>query len=602
MWASTSPRFAERVRQVLRSRRPQADRGFLLMEAIIAITIVTIVMSALTALLVTVTRVTDHQRDNQVAARIAVASLDRVRAVGAAGAVSGRDLSSATAQFTWSPASAAHPATSSGVAPWLATMAVASDSASAAGSGSGAAVPTAAVAQQINGRTFWISYFVGYCWRDAGTADGDCGKTQADGAIQYVRVVVAVSWTGGSCDVDFCDYVSAILLDGTGDPVFNFNQAAPSVPALVSVPNQSGLLGQPVQGVQGVSGCSSPCAVSASGGAPPDIFSATGLPPGLSMDTSGLVTGTPSAKGRFAVTVSVTDAFLDTASETFVWSVVDSLLIFDAPAAQSGTAGDSVNLAMTGASGGFGPPYTWSISGQPAGLSINAGTGAVTGTLVNAGMSATNYQTTVTLTDSSGSNTIAHTFGWTVAPGLAIYAPTTVPGTSVGGTVTGVQASYTCPNAPCSFSTSGLPGGITLSSITGTTSGTITLSGKVTGSAQTYAVKLTATDAKGAKASATFSWPVVAAPSITNPGNRSTSNSRSSRDYTLNLSSTCPLGGCSFSATATRSGGTSVSNVTVDSNGTVTVSGPSRTTYTITVTIIDADLSSTFQTFNWTFS
>lgn len=598
MSCSAARRFANRVKRILRSRN---DDGFLLMEAIISISVVTIVMSALTALLVTVTQVTDHQRDDQAAARIAVASLDRVRAIGAAGAVSGRDLSSATAQFDWAPATADHPATASDVAPWLADMSIAADSASSPGTGSSAAVPTSAVAQVVNGRTFWISYFVGYCWRAAGTADGGCVKTQTDGAVQYVRVVVAVGWTGGSCGTTWCDYVTATLLDGTGDPVFNFNQAAPTTPQLVKVPGQSSVVAETVDGVQGISGCADPCAISASDGAPPMIFTATGLPTGLGMDSNGLISGTTTAKGTYSVTVTVTDAFLNTATETFAWTVVDSKLGFDTPSARSDDAGSTVSVAMTGASGGVGPPYTWSISGQPAGVNIDSGTGVISGKLATSAASATPYQVTVTLADSTGAGSVSHTFAWTVAPILTIAAPSPVPPTSVGGTVS-TQASYTCPNAPCTVSATGLPGGVHVTSVSGTTSGTATLSGTVSGSAQTYSTQLTITDAKGAKATAPFSWPVVAGPSITSPGNLYTSSSKSSRTYSHTLASTCPLGGCGFTVSATKYGG-ATNDVSVDpALGTVSVSAPSRTTYTIKVTITDADGASSSITFSWTFS
>jgi hypothetical protein len=54
------------------------------------------------------------------------------------------------------------------------------------------------------------------------------------------------------------------------------------------------------------------------------MFSATGLPPGLSLDTfNAAVTGTPSQAGIFNVTVSVSDSSDPrlTASATFTWTV-----------------------------------------------------------------------------------------------------------------------------------------------------------------------------------------------------------------------------------------------------------------------------------------
>lgn len=46
----------------------------------------------------------------------------------------------------------------------------------------------------------------------------------------------------------------------------------------------------------------------ADGGTPPYAFSATGLPAGLSMSASGLLSGTPSAAGTFNVVVTIADA------------------------------------------------------------------------------------------------------------------------------------------------------------------------------------------------------------------------------------------------------------------------------------------------------
>ncbi len=593
MWC---PNWSEREPDAARPRPGRGDdSGFLLLESIMAITVITIVMTALTALLVSVSTSSGRQRDAQVAARIAASALDRVRAVGAARAVSGRDSGSVNTQLDHTPAGVDYPATLSSVSPWLATMSPASDSSAGAGAGAAAAVPTVAVHQQANGLTFSTSYFVGYCWLTPQAASSDCGPAATDGDIQYVRVVAVVAWNDGSCTADVCDYVSATLLDGTGDPIFNFNQSAPSSPALAAVARQVSVLGQPVDGLPDASGCTKPCRISASGGAPPMIFSAAGLPDGLTMDTTGLVTGTPTTKGNSTVTVTVTDSFLNTDTATFTWSVVESALKFDQPADRTDTAGNAVSVTMTGASGGLGTPYTWSMSGAPAGVSIDGGTGVISGTLARDSGSATPYQVTVTLTDSSGSNSVSHSFSWTVGAVLDISAPTAIPGTSVGGTVSGLQGSYVCPNAPCTITATGLPGGITATpGSTSQASGTYTLAGTVSGSATTYTPQLKITDAKGKTATASFSWPVVAAPTVSVVTYRWYST-----PYTPVY--TCALGGCTYAVSATTPYGPA-SNVTVDSHGTITVSRPWHTTYTITVSITDADGSTASQTFYWTFS
>jgi hypothetical protein len=50
-------------------------------------------------------------------------------------------------------------------------------------------------------------------------------------------------------------------------------------------------------------------------------FSATGLPAGLSIDASGLISGTPTAEGTNSVEVTATDSTGASGSAAFVWNV-----------------------------------------------------------------------------------------------------------------------------------------------------------------------------------------------------------------------------------------------------------------------------------------
>jgi len=79
------------------------------------------------------------------------------------------------------------------------------------------------------------------------------------------------------------------------------------------------------------------------------------------------------------------------------------------PGSRTGTVGQATSLQMT-ASGGT-APYTWSATGLPPGLSINASTGLISGTPSTAGT----YTVTVTARDSAN-QTGSATFTWTISP------------------------------------------------------------------------------------------------------------------------------------------------------------------------------------------
>jgi hypothetical protein len=118
--------------------------------------------------------------------------------------------------------------------------------------------------------------------------------------------------------------------------------------------------------------------LTASGGASPYTWSATGLPAGLSINNStGTITGKPSTAGTPTTTMTVTDAGMRTGTAAFAWSVATAPEM-TSPGNQKYAVGQNTSLALS-AGGGDGP-YRWTASGLPAGLSINGTTGVISGT------------------------------------------------------------------------------------------------------------------------------------------------------------------------------------------------------------------------------
>jgi hypothetical protein len=297
------------------------------------------------------------------------------------------------------------------------------------------------------------------------------------------------------------------------------------------------------------------------------------LPKGLRLNpATGVISGTPTQSGTSSFSVSITESGVHpSASLSATVSItVFPRLVDTPPAPVVGRIGTPYR-GIVRITGGV-TPYKWSLpSGSlPPGLTISSG--LIQGVPTKNG----NYNFTVQVTDSGSlTQTIALPMTITVAPPLALAAPGLTYGT-VGTAYSGTpQATGGTPPYSWSISSGSLPAGLSLSSSTGTISGTPTAAGWTN-----FSVQVTDSSSPAQVASSVAA--ILVAPSPLAITSAALPSGTSGTAYAASLAATGGTPAYSWSVTSgSLPAGLTLAGTTGVISGTPTVSGTSSFTVTV---------------------
>ncbi|WP_265502826.1 putative Ig domain-containing protein [Paracoccus beibuensis] len=331
----------------------------------------------------------------------------------------------------------------------------------------------------------------------------------------------------------------------------------------------------------GTAGTAYSQAVAASQGTAPYSYAVTAgdLPAGLSLSTSGTLSGTPTVAGEHTFTVTATDAHQVTGSVSYSIAVAVQAPVAGSVTAtvDANSADNAIALNVTG-----GAATSVAVLADPW-----HGTATVSGTTITyspaAGYSGTD-SFTYTATNASGTSQAATVSVSVTAPTLA-FAPAT--GVLPAGTVSTAYSQVVAASqgtAPYSYAvTAGdLPAGLSLST-SGTISGTPTVAGE-------HTFTVTATDAHQVTGSVSYSIAVKAAPVLFSftPATGALTGAMAGEDYSQLFSAT---GGAGTTTYTVSSGALPEGLVLAASSGELsgTLASNAEGDYTFTVQARDSN-------------
>jgi Putative Ig domain/Abnormal spindle-like microcephaly-assoc'd, ASPM-SPD-2-Hydin len=215
----------------------------------------------------------------------------------------------------------------------------------------------------------------------------------ASGSLSVVTIMGFRAWA--------TTQASTISLSGSGT-----GNTIGSPPAIASTTTASGTVGS--QFSYQITATNSPTS-----------YAATGLPTGLSVNTStGLISGTPTVAGTSTVTVSATNSG-GTGSASLTLTINSAAPVITSSTTVNGAVGSAFSYQITATNS----PTSYAATGLPTGLSVNTSTGLISGTPTISGTSSATINATnaggtgsATLTLGIASTSYSVMLSWTASP------------------------------------------------------------------------------------------------------------------------------------------------------------------------------------------
>jgi hypothetical protein len=316
------------------------------------------------------------------------------------------------------------------------------------------------------------------------------------------------------------------------------------------------------------------------GGTPAYMYSLVGAPAWMSISsTTGAISGTPTAAATTSFSVKVTDSASTPQTATYP---VTSFVVAPATLTLTCTFPQTaeINVAYLGASctaGGGTTPYTYSLVGAPAGLSINASTGVVSGTPTASGT----YTFSAKVADSGTQTATSPETGFVVAGALSLSCNAATQ--SVQGATYSGSCNTTGGLSPISLSQSGtLPTGVSFNASTGAFSGNTSAVGTFT-----FTIKATDADSQTSSKSITVTvYPVLTITTTT------LANGIAGISYSAACTATGGNGSYSYSVSA----GALPAGLSLNAS-TCAITGPPSASGTFNFSITASDTETTPQTY-----